>query len=132
MRALQAAVLLAAALLLAGCEPAASASAAPGPASAPQTFEWTLLSTVPRGLPGPGTGALRFAERIETMSAGRLRIAYDFVGLSLPLGNSFSAESINEFLNANRFFFIQCRQAQGNFKVLFYLLLNEPLKIFKI
>jgi len=40
----------------------------------PGRFEWTLLSTAPRGLPGPGTGAQRFAERIEAMSAGRLRI----------------------------------------------------------
>ena len=64
-----------AAVLLAGCDPAAPAAAAPAGDAEPQTaFEWTLLSTVPRGLPGPGTGALRFAERIETMSAGRLRI----------------------------------------------------------
>ena len=59
--------------LLVGCggeSPVPSAQAA----AAPERFDWTLLSTVPRGLPGPGTGALRFAERVEEMSAGRLKV----------------------------------------------------------
>ena len=63
-------------LLLVGCDDRRAAEpASAGIASvAPMAIEWTLLSTVPRGLPGPGTGALRFADRVEEMSAGRLTI----------------------------------------------------------
>lgn len=63
-----------AALLLGACSEAPSSPPAGTAAPGTEVLEWTLLSTVPRGLPGPGTGALRFAERIETMSAGRLRV----------------------------------------------------------
>lgn len=60
--------------LLAGCSDGRPEGDTSQTLGAPDVLQWTLLSTVPRGLPGPGTGALRFAERIATMSGGRLRI----------------------------------------------------------
>lgn len=64
-------------LLLVGCaERAGTEASSTGTLPvAIEPIEWTLLSTVPRGLPGPGTGALRFADRVRDMSAGRLTIA---------------------------------------------------------
>ena len=47
--------------------------AAPAVATA-KTKEWRLLTSLPKGLPGPGVSAQRFAERVTAMSGGRLKI----------------------------------------------------------
>jgi TRAP-type mannitol/chloroaromatic compound transport system substrate-binding protein len=43
-------------------------------ASAPETFEWNLVTSWPPGLPGLGVGVDNLAERIEAASNGRLKI----------------------------------------------------------
>jgi TRAP-type mannitol/chloroaromatic compound transport system substrate-binding protein len=43
-------------------------------ASAPETFEWNLVTSWPPGLPGLGVGVDNLAERIEKASDGRLKI----------------------------------------------------------
>ena len=62
---------------LAGCsesggqgEPAAAAAAP----AADEVFRWKLITTWPRNLPALGTAPVRMAERIRTMSNGRLDI----------------------------------------------------------
>jgi TRAP-type mannitol/chloroaromatic compound transport system substrate-binding protein len=61
-------------VLLAGCggTPEPTDGRAPSSVEAPRT--WTLVSTAPRGLPGPWSGIERFAADVERASAGRLRI----------------------------------------------------------
>ena len=36
--------------------------------------EWKLVTSLPKNLPGPGVSAVRFADRVEKMSGGRLKI----------------------------------------------------------
>ncbi len=38
------------------------------------TKEWKLVTSLPKGLPGPGVSAQRFAKRVSDMSGGRLNI----------------------------------------------------------
>ena len=55
--------------------PAATAPAAKTMESAAtEVFRWKMITTWPKNLPGPGTGAERLAELLRTMSNGRLDI----------------------------------------------------------
>lgn len=56
-----------------GAAIALAAAAAPAVARA-QGKEWRLVTSVPKGLPGPGVSAQRFADRVTAMSGGRLKI----------------------------------------------------------
>ena len=66
-----AAAALGALVLLAGCggTPEPTDGRAPSSVEAPRI--WTLVSTAPRGLPGPWSGIERFAADVERASAGR-------------------------------------------------------------
>lgn len=66
---------LAAAALLAACGEAPG-PAAPAGAAAPaaERHEWKMITSWPRNLPALGTSPQRFAELVETMSGGRMRI----------------------------------------------------------
>lgn len=80
-----AAALLAAAGL-AGCreEPAAPQGAAqPAPVPEPR-FAWRMVTAWPKDHPGLGTGAESFAERVRTMSGGRLSIEVHAAGEQVP------------------------------------------------
>ena len=82
---------LLAALGLSGCkeEPAApQASAAPV-----QTFQWKMVTAWPKNYPGLGTAAERLAERVATMSAGRLTIKVYAGGELVPPLEVFDAVS---------------------------------------
>jgi TRAP-type mannitol/chloroaromatic compound transport system substrate-binding protein len=73
------------ALALAGCGGGSPATGGDGAEAAPQqTFQWKMITTWPKNLPGLGTGPERFAERVEAMSGGRLKIrvfgAGEYVG----------------------------------------------------
>jgi TRAP-type mannitol/chloroaromatic compound transport system substrate-binding protein len=68
-----AAAALAALALLAGCGGTPQSAGAPAPAAGAGRT-WTLVSTAPRGLPGPWSGIERFARDVERASGGRLRI----------------------------------------------------------
>jgi len=62
--------------LLAACGQSGSSGSATGTADGAysQTFNWKMVTTWPRDLPGLGTGANRLAERVDKMSNGRLKI----------------------------------------------------------
>lgn len=58
-----------------------------------QTFEWKMATTWPKNLPGMGTGAERFAEQVEAMSGGRLKISVYGAGELVPALDVFDAVS---------------------------------------
>jgi len=88
-------LLLASALLaafgLAGCkeEPAAQQATA----EPVQTFHWKMVTAWPKNYPGLGTAAERLAERVKTMSNGRLTIKVYAGGELVPPLEVFDAVS---------------------------------------
>jgi len=54
------------------------------PAIAQERIEWNMVMPWPKGTPGVGTNAERFAERVSTMSAGRLSIKVFAAGELVP------------------------------------------------
>ncbi|MFA6265610.1 MAG: TRAP transporter substrate-binding protein [Pseudolabrys sp.] len=62
---------------------AAGLIAAPNIARA-QTMKWRMVTSWPKRLPGPGMSAERIAERIRTLSNGRLDIAVAAAGEIVP------------------------------------------------
>ena len=60
-----------------------AAIAAPAIATA-QSLKWRMVTSWPKRLPGPGMSAERVAERIRTLSGGRLDIAVFAAGEVLP------------------------------------------------
>jgi len=69
--------------LLQGGALAASLVAAPAIARA-ATTKWRMVTSWPRRLPGPGMSAERVAERIRTLSGGRLDISVNAAGEVVP------------------------------------------------
>ena len=61
----------------------ATAVAAPNVARA-QTRRWRMVTSWPKRLPGPGMSAERVAERIKTLSGGRLTITVSAAGEVVP------------------------------------------------
>ena len=66
-----------------GATLATAALAAPSIARA-QTMKWRMVTSWPKRLPGPGMSAERVAERIRTLSNGRLDIAVAAAGEVVP------------------------------------------------
>jgi TRAP-type mannitol/chloroaromatic compound transport system substrate-binding protein len=87
-----AAAALLVALGLAGCndEKAASEQAVVEPA---QSFQWKMVTAWPKNYPGLGTAAERLAERVATMSGGRLTIKVYAGGELVPPLEVFDAVS---------------------------------------
>ncbi|WP_439886861.1 TRAP transporter substrate-binding protein [Pseudomonas sp. MBLB4123] len=87
-----AAAALLAALGLAGCkdEQASTEQAAAEPM---QRFEWKMVTAWPKNFPGLGTAAERLAERVATMSDGRLSIKVYAGGELVPPLEVFDAVS---------------------------------------
>ena len=64
---------------------AATAGALAMPAIArAQTLKWRMVTSWPRRLPGPGMSAERVAERIRTLSGGRIDITVYAAGEVVP------------------------------------------------
>jgi TRAP-type mannitol/chloroaromatic compound transport system substrate-binding protein len=61
----------------------AGAIAAPALARA-QTVKWRMVTSWPKRLPGPGMSAERVADRIRTLSGGRIDIAVNAAGEVVP------------------------------------------------
>ena len=59
------------------------AAAAPAGARA-ETLRWRMVTSWPKRLPGPGLSAERIAERIGTLSGGRLKITVHAAGELVP------------------------------------------------
>lgn len=82
-----------AALLLAGCGQN-DAAVEPGAAAASvQTYSWKLVTAWPKNFPGLGSAPERFAQRVETMSNGRIRIRVYGAGELVPALEVFDAVS---------------------------------------
>lgn len=71
----------------------ASAGAVATPALAQAPIRWRMATSWTRNLPGPGISARRLAERIQTMSAGRLVIDLFAAGEIVPAFAVFDAVS---------------------------------------
>jgi TRAP-type mannitol/chloroaromatic compound transport system substrate-binding protein len=61
-----------------------AASALAAPATAQGKISWNMVMPWPRNTPGVGTGAQRFADRVNAMSAGRLEIRLYGAGELVP------------------------------------------------
>ncbi len=72
---------------------ATPAAALATPALAQANFEWRMVTSWPRNLPGPGVSAQRLADAITTMSNGRLTIKLHAAGEIVPPLETFSAVS---------------------------------------
>ena len=59
--------------LKAGVAGAAAATLA-SPAIAQDKREWKMVTAWPKNLPGPGVGAQTLADRITTLSGGRINV----------------------------------------------------------
>lgn len=67
---------------------------APQAAAAPvQQLQWKMVTAWPKNYPGLGTAAERFAERVKTMSGGRLQIKVYAAGELVPALEVFDAVS---------------------------------------
>ncbi|MGF1474062.1 MAG: TRAP transporter substrate-binding protein [Geminicoccaceae bacterium] len=50
----------------------------------PESFQWRMVTSWPKNLPGPGVSAERLAKRIEAMTAGRISIQVYAAGELVP------------------------------------------------
>jgi TRAP-type mannitol/chloroaromatic compound transport system substrate-binding protein len=73
----------------------AATAAVAAPALAQQRTEWRMVTAWPKGLPGLGTGADRLAQRISTMSGGRLNVRVFAAGELVPGLQTFEAVQNN-------------------------------------
>ena len=78
--------------LIGGGAVAAGAMAMPNVASA-QTVRWRMVTSWPKRLPGPGMSAERVAERIATLSGGRIQITVHAAGEIVPALETLDAVS---------------------------------------
>jgi TRAP-type mannitol/chloroaromatic compound transport system substrate-binding protein len=70
---------------------AAAASSFPAPALAQGIKQFKMVTTWPKNFPGLGTGAERLAQRITTMSEGRIQVKVFAAGELVPALQSFDA-----------------------------------------
>ncbi|MCP5149968.1 MAG: TRAP transporter substrate-binding protein [Ectothiorhodospiraceae bacterium] len=67
------------------------AAAAAGTPAATAEHHWKMVTSWPKGFPGPGTGAERLARRIEAASGGRLTVRVYGAGELVPALQVFDA-----------------------------------------
>jgi TRAP-type mannitol/chloroaromatic compound transport system substrate-binding protein len=70
---------------------AVAASAFPKPALAQDVRRWSMVTSWPRDLPGPGTAANAMAERITAVSGGRIEVRVHGAGEIVPAAEVFDA-----------------------------------------
>ena len=87
-----AAFTLLAAFGLAGCKENQSATETAA-ATPEQTYQWKMVTSWPKNYPGLGTAAERLADRINTMSNGRLNVKVYAAGELVPALEVFDAVS---------------------------------------
>ena len=71
----------------------AAASALAAPAIAQDVREWSMVTAWPKNLPGPGVAAQMLADRITTLSGGRLSVKLFAAGELVPGNGVFDAVS---------------------------------------
>jgi len=67
-----------------GAAAVAATSSFPKPAIAQQTYEWRMVTSWPKGLPGVFTGAERFARRLGEATDGRIKVQVFGAGEVVP------------------------------------------------
>ncbi len=72
---------------------AAAATTLSAPAMAEDKIKWTMVTAWPKNLPGPGVAAQKLADRITTLSGGRLEIKLHAAGELVPGNGVFDAVS---------------------------------------
>lgn len=72
---------------------AGGALASPAVAQEKAVIEWKMVTSWPKGLPGPGLSAQRICDRINTMSDGRIRVRLHAAGELVPAFEVFDAVS---------------------------------------
>lgn len=77
--------------LAGGAAAGVAATALSAPAIAQERYEFTMVTTWPKGLPGLGTSAERLARRLETMSNGRIKVNFFAAGELVPPFEAFDA-----------------------------------------
>ncbi|WP_101065558.1 TRAP transporter substrate-binding protein [Roseovarius salinarum] len=70
-----------------------AATALATPAVAQDKRQWTMVTAWPRNLPGPGVAAQTLADRISTLSGGRLEVKLHAAGEIVPGSGVFDAVS---------------------------------------
>lgn len=80
-------------LLVASCSKPTSPTSTEVKESAQKVFRWKMVTTWPKNYPGLGTAPNRFAEAVEAMSAGRLKIKVYGAGELVPALEVFDAVS---------------------------------------
>ncbi len=75
--------------LLKGAVGGVAATTLAAPAIASETIEINMVATWPKDFPGLGTGAQRFAKRLEDMSDGRFKVNYYAAGERVKAFDSF-------------------------------------------
>ena len=78
---------------LAGAAAGVAASGFPAPAIAQDVRRWTMVTSWPRNLPGPGVAANSLAERITALSGGRIEVEVSAAGELVPGRGVFDAVS---------------------------------------
>jgi TRAP-type mannitol/chloroaromatic compound transport system substrate-binding protein len=85
---------LLAVVVLTACGQSSDSAAVQGAASASvQTYNWKLVTAWPKNFPGLGSAPELFAQRVETMSNGRMRIRVYGAGELVPALEIFDAVS---------------------------------------
>ncbi len=74
---------------VAGAGATAAAAGMSAPAVAQKRTEMAVVTTWPRDFPGLGTGAQRFAKRVEDMTEGRIKVQYFAAGERVGAFDSF-------------------------------------------
>lgn len=72
---------------------AAAAATVAAPAIAKEVIHWNMITSWPRNLPGPGIAAQRLADKITSLSNGRLQVKLHAVGELVPWNGVFDAVS---------------------------------------
>ena len=80
-------------LFLIGCDQAADQTGLATAEASKETFEWKLVTTWPKNYPGLGLAPENFAEKVEAMSGGRLKVKVFGAGQLVPAFEVFDAVS---------------------------------------
>lgn len=80
-------------LTLLGCQPTEPSASTVNTAAEVQTYRWKLVTSWPKNFPGLGLGPERFAQKVDAMSAGRLKIKVYGAGELVPALQVFDAVS---------------------------------------
>ena len=76
---------------VAGVGAAAAAATFATPAIAQDKRQWNMVTAWPKNLPGPGVAAQKLADRITTLSGGRIEVKLHAAGELVPGNGVFDA-----------------------------------------